>query len=153
MNDKEVDYPPFLLPPLFRNAWDCTCCKTTKRGGVKISQRTWGTGTFSTGFYGGIASSLFLQITLQMLIKSTGSSASFKAHGKYTANLITINQQWCSFPISRQWHFHWSRRCCPRWHFCSSCPHSHHIVLFFDELVVDRRCIPFDNSLLLQRQV
>jgi hypothetical protein len=49
---------------------------------------------------------LFLQITLQMLIKSTGSTASFKAHGKYTANLITINQQWCSFPISRQWHFH-----------------------------------------------
>jgi hypothetical protein len=48
---KKIDYLPFLLPPLFWNTWDCIRCKTAKRGGVMISQRTWGTGTFSTGFY------------------------------------------------------------------------------------------------------
>jgi hypothetical protein len=40
MQGTKVVYPPFLLAPLFQNTWDCIRCKTTKRGGVKITTRS-----------------------------------------------------------------------------------------------------------------
>jgi hypothetical protein len=40
MQGAKVVYPPFLLAPLFQNTWDCIRCKTTKRGGVKITTRS-----------------------------------------------------------------------------------------------------------------
>jgi hypothetical protein len=61
------------LPRLLQNTWDCILCKTAKRGGVKRKERTWRNGTFSTGIYSRLASSLdfatfvILQITRQML--------------------------------------------------------------------------------------
>jgi hypothetical protein len=37
---KKVDYPAFLLPPLFRNTWDCIRCKIAKRGDVNNQTRS-----------------------------------------------------------------------------------------------------------------
>jgi hypothetical protein len=58
MNGKKVDYLPFLWLLSFKtHGIACIYCKTTKRG-VSRAKKDGGTGTFSTGFYEELASSV-----------------------------------------------------------------------------------------------
>jgi hypothetical protein len=85
---KKVDYLPFLLPPLLWNTWDCIRCKTTKTGGVKSKERTWGTGTFSTGLY-------------EALHPLSNFEFSFD-HGDHGANAHKIYWKYCFIWNTRQ---------------------------------------------------
>jgi hypothetical protein len=89
----------------------------------RSKQEARGLGTFPTGIYESWHPLLnfqvffWLQITRQLLTKSTGSTASFEVHGKYNTNLIFIDN---GAPLNtfRYTHTHVSLS---QWHFCSTC--------------------------------
>jgi hypothetical protein len=104
-----------ILPLLFWNTRDCNRCKTTKTGGILSKQEARGTGTFSTGFYEELASSVGIRV-LAWHGKLLTNLLEVLHLSKYTANLNSFSWQWrllLPLPHSRngmsnlwQWHFH-----------------------------------------------
>jgi hypothetical protein len=101
---KKIVYLPSPLVDSLQTHGIASVARLQREGVSMIKDRIRWSSRISTWVYEGFTSSCkfandFLANAVQMLTKSTGSTASFETHGKYTANLITFYWQWRSFQM------------------------------------------------------